>query len=318
MFGITRAVSAVSRRQWQPFFFAAVFAIGTAVSHAGYTTTKYPIVLMHGMSGFDRVGALDYFYGIPQTLRDGGARVYVAEVSAFNSSEERGEQLLQQVKNVLAITGAQKVNLIGHSHGSQTVRYVAGVAPDWVASVTAVGGPNKGSKVADFVNENLREGSWLRGVAASLANALGEIIGFLSGKPDYEENAIAGLLSLTSAGASTFNAKFPQGMPTTSCGDGASVVNGIRYYSWTGDRVLTNIFDLLDGALGIVAPLHGLFVQNDGLVSVCSSKLGKSLGVYNQNHLDEVNQTIGLVDVFSVNPKTLFRQHANRLQSAGL
>jgi triacylglycerol lipase len=318
MFHIARTVSAVSRRQWQQFVLAILFAIGTAASHAGYTTTKYPIVLMHGMSGFDRVGAIDYFYGIPQSLRDSGARVYVAEVSAFNSSEERGEQLLQQVKNVIAITGAQKVNLIGHSHGSQTVRYVASVAPELVASVTAVGGPNKGSKVADFVNENLREGSWLRGVAASLANALGEIIGFLSSKPDYEENAIAGLLSLTSNGAATFNAKFPQGMPTTSCGDGASVVNNVRYYSWTGDRVLTNIFDPLDGALGIVAPLHGLFVQNDGLVSVCSSKLGKSLGVYNQNHLDEVNQTIGLVDVFSVNPKTLYRQHANRLQTSGL
>jgi triacylglycerol lipase len=318
MFNVRKRFSAVTRRQWQQFVFAVSFALGASVSHAGYTTTKYPIVLMHGMSGFDRVGALDYFYGIPQSLRDSGARVYVAEVSAFNSSEERGEQLLKQVKNVLAITGAQKVNLIGHSHGSQTVRYVAGVAPELVASVTAVGGPNKGSKVADFVNENLREGSWLRGVAASLANALGEIIGFLSGKPDYEENAIAGLLSLTSAGASAFNAKFPQAVPTTSCGDGANVVNNVRYYSWTGDRVLTNIFDPLDGALGIIAPLHGLFVQNDGLVSVCSSKLGKSLGVYNQNHLDEVNQTIGLVDVFSVNPKTLFRQHANRLQTAGL
>lgn len=318
MFRITRAVSAVRFRQWQQCVLATLFAIGATVSHAGYTTTKYPIVLMHGMSGFDSIGALDYFYGIPQTLRDGGARVFVAEVSAFNSSEERGEQLLQQVKNILAITGAQKVNLIGHSHGSHTVRYVAGVAPELVASVTAVGGPNKGSKVADFVNENLREGSWLRGVAASLANALGDIIGFLSGKPDYEENAIAGLRSLTSAGSAAFNAKFPQGVPTTSCGDGASVVNGIRYYSWTGDRVLTNIFDPLDGALGLVAPLHGLFEQNDGLVSVCSSKLGKSLGVYNQNHLDEVNQTLGLVEIFSVNPKTLFRQHANRLQAAGL
>jgi triacylglycerol lipase len=64
--------------------------------------------------------------------------------------------------------------------------------------------------------------------------------------------------------------------------------------------------------------LHGLFVQNDGLVSVCSSKLGRTIGTYNQNHLDEVNQTLGLVDIFSVNPKTLFRQHANRLQNAGL
>lgn len=321
MSSISCGLSAQCGKLLQRFVLAVLFAtslVAASAAQAGYTTTRYPIVLMHGMAGFDRVGAIDYFYGIPQSLRDGGARVFVAEVSAFNSSEERGEQLLQQVKNVLAITGASKVNLIGHSHGSHTVRYVAAVAPQLVASVTAVGGPNKGSSVADFINANLREGSWLRGVAVSLANALGQVIGFFSSKPGYEENAIAALKSLTSNGSAAFNAKFPQGMPTTDCGDGASVVNGIRYYSWTGDRVLTNIFDPLDAPLGIVAPLHGIFVQNDGLVSVCSSKLGRSLGVYSQNHLDEVNQTLGLVDIFSVNPKTLFRQHANRLQSAAL
>jgi triacylglycerol lipase len=316
MLSVRHSFFVMSRRQWATM--VTSFFMGLACAHAGYTTTKYPIVLMHGMSGFDSIGGLDYFYGIPQALRDGGAQVFVAEVSAFNSSEARGEQLLQQVKNVIALTGAKKVNLIGHSHGSQTVRYVAAVAPELVASVTAVGGPNKGSKVADFVDENLPEGSWLRSVAASIVNAFGQIIGFLSGKPQYEENAIAGLKSLTTSGAATFNAKFPQGMPTSSCGDGPSVVNGMRYYSWTGDRVYTNVFDLLDGALGAVAPLHGLFVQNDGLVSVCSSKLGRTIGTYNQNHLDEVNQTLGLVDIFSVNPKTLFRQHANRLQNAGL
>jgi triacylglycerol lipase len=316
MLSVRHSFFVMSSRQWATM--VTSFFMGLACAYAGYTTTKYPIVLMHGMSGFDSIGGLDYFYGIPQALRDGGAQVFVAEVSAFNSSEARGEQLLQQVKNVIALTGAKKVNLIGHSHGSQTVRYVAAVAPELVASVTAVGGPNKGSKVADFVDENLPEGSWLRSVAASIVNAFGQIIGFLSGKPQYEENAIAGLKSLTTSGAATFNAKFPQGMPTSSCGDGPSVVNGMRYYSWTGDRVYTNIFDLLDGALGAVAPLHGLFVQNDGLVSVCSSKLGRTIGTYNQNHLDEVNQTLGLVDIFSVNPKTLFRQHANRLQNAGL
>ncbi|VEB43459.1 Lactonizing lipase precursor [Chromobacterium violaceum] len=67
----------------------------------------------------------------------------MAEVSATGSNETRGEQLLQQVRRILAITGAQKVNLIGHSQGAPTARYVAGVRPDLVASVTTVGGVNK-------------------------------------------------------------------------------------------------------------------------------------------------------------------------------
>ncbi len=56
-------------------------------------------------------------------------------MSPFNSSEVRGEQYLAQLQEVMAITGAKKVNLIGHSHGAHAVRYAAGVIPDQVASV---------------------------------------------------------------------------------------------------------------------------------------------------------------------------------------
>merc|ERR1711976_999114 len=47
----------------------------------------------------------------------------------------RGEQLLDYIDEVLALSGADKVNLIGHSHGGPTARYAASVAPDKVASV---------------------------------------------------------------------------------------------------------------------------------------------------------------------------------------
>jgi hypothetical protein len=83
-----------------------------------------------GFLALIRHWALDYFYGIPDALRQGdGAKVFVAQVSAANSTEVRGEQLLAQVKTILAVTGASKVNLVGHSHGGPTTRYVAGVAP---------------------------------------------------------------------------------------------------------------------------------------------------------------------------------------------
>lgn len=116
----------------------------SAHAQAGYTQTRYPIVLVHGLFGFDSALGVDYFYGIPDALRQGGAKVYVAQVSAANSTEVRGEQLLAQVKNILAITGAAKVNPVGHSHGGPTARYVAGVAPGKIASVTSVGGVNRG------------------------------------------------------------------------------------------------------------------------------------------------------------------------------
>ena len=39
--------------------------------------TRYPIVLVHGLLGFDSLlGVYDYWYGIPSELRAGGCKVY--------------------------------------------------------------------------------------------------------------------------------------------------------------------------------------------------------------------------------------------------
>lgn len=66
-------------------------------------------------------------------------------MSPFNSIDEvRGEQYLAQLQEVMAISGAKKVKLIGHSHGAHAVRYATGVIPNQVASVLTVGGANQG------------------------------------------------------------------------------------------------------------------------------------------------------------------------------
>ncbi|HMY28877.1 MAG TPA: alpha/beta fold hydrolase, partial [Agitococcus sp.] len=118
-----------------------------------YTKTKYPIVLAPGVLGFEKlVGFIDYWYEIPSSIAYSGGKVYTTSASALNSSEARGEQLLAQVQNILAISGAQKVNLLGHSHGGFSVRYVATAIPSKVASLTMVHSPVKGSPVADMLN----------------------------------------------------------------------------------------------------------------------------------------------------------------------
>ena len=286
-----------------------------AHAQSGYTQTRYPIVLVHGLFGFDSALGIDYFYGIPDALRQGGAKVYVAQVSAANSSEVRGEQLLAQVKTILAITGAGKVNLVGHSHGGPTTRYVAGVAPQLVASVTSIGGVNKGSRVADILRGVAPAGSVSEAVANSAAKALVALINLTSGGTGLPQMPTAALDSLTTRGLADFNRRFPQGLPS-GCGSGAELVNGVRYYSWTGTQPLTNVLDASDGLLSVLSLVFG--EANDGLVSACSSRLGKHLGDYRQNHLDEVNQLVGLRDWFSTDPVTLYRQHATRLKAQGL
>lgn len=277
---------------------------------ANYADTRYPVVLVHGMFGFDSLIGVDYFYGISEDLRRNGADVYTTQVPALDSTIARGEALLPQVEAIAAIHG--KVNLIGHSHGGPTARYVARVRPDLVASVTSVGSPHKGSAVADLII-----GSPTSGLADTLANALGGLIDLIS-EGGYDQNAQASLQSLSAQGSAEFNNFAPAGIPTSACGEGASSANGVRFYSWGGTGVLTNVLDPSDALLGTTS-LAFNFSQNDGLVERCSNHFGKIIrDNYFMNHLDEVNQALGLHSLFETDPKAVYKQHANRLKNAGL
>ncbi len=281
-----------------------------------YTETKYPIVLAHGLLGWDNMLGMDYYYKIPAELRKDGATVYQTQVSAVNYTEVRGEQLISQIENILAVSGAQKVNLIGHSHGGPTIRYAASVRPDLVASVTTIAGVNKGSRTADFLRQ-IPEGSVLEGVAFSMFETLGTVIDFLSGG-GFKQDALGAISSLTTEGALAFNELHPQGIPTSACGEGDYVVNGIRYYSWSGGKAVTNVLDITDALLAITSIPFGS-EKNDGLVGSCDSHLGQVIrDDYKMNHLDEVNLLFGLHHLFETDPITTFRNHANRLKKAGL
>ena len=292
-----------------------------ATTHAAaadtYTQTKYPVVLVHGAFGFDAIGPVSYWYGIVSALRSGGATVYTPSVSGAETSEARGEQLLRALRSYKAAYGHQKFNLIGHSHGGPTARYVAAVAPELIASVTTVGSPHAGSKVADAI-ETVTSWTGTTGFAATLANGLASTIAFLSGSPTLPQDALGSLKSLSTRGAADFNRRFPQGKPTSSCGQGPASVNGIRYWSVGGTSVATNVLDVSDVLLVSTSVLFG-FEQNDGLVSQCSSHWGTVLkDNYAWNHLDEVNQAFGLRGLFSQDPVAFYRSQANRIKSAGL
>jgi triacylglycerol lipase len=282
-----------------------------------YTKTKYPVVLAPGVLGFDKlVGFVDYWYGIPSAMKDGGAKVYTTSASAFNSSEVRGEQLLTQVKSILAITGAQKVNLIGHSHGGFSVRYVADVIPTRVASLTMVHSPVKGAPGADLIRNVAPAGTFSASLIQNVANAVSNFVTFLAGNT-YKENFLASMDSFTTKGAATFNAKHPNGVPTTACGEGAYAANGIKNYSWSGTSSVTNILDPLDVFFGITGVISK--EANDGLVGRCSGHFGKVVrDNYPHNHGDAINQLFGIRGLFTPAPTDLYRQQANRLKVAGL
>jgi triacylglycerol lipase len=277
----------------------------------GYTATKYPIVLIHGLFGFKSlVGSIDYFPGIAETLEEDGARVFIVAASQAASSLTRVQELMPQLEHIRDVTGAARLNLIGHSQGAQDARVIAATHPDVVASVTSIGGPHKGSPVADaFLG--LPNGT---GVAAT--QTVADLLRALSGSDDPNDGK-AVLEFLRPENAAAFNAQYPAAVPTTDCGEGAPVVDGIPYYSWGGVAVLTNPLDPIDPFIGTFS--SAVQGDSDGIVPRCSTHLGAVIrDDYLQNHPDEANLVFQLVSPLGTSPKALYRAHANRLKLAGL
>lgn len=220
-----------------------------------YAKTQYPLVLAHGFAlGFSRLGTehigLDQFYQITPDLARNGASVYVAQMSPVASTALRGEQLLNQVDEVIALTGQPKVNLIGHSHGGPTVRYIEGVAPNKVASITAIAGTHKGSPGINAVLDNKP----LNAIGkTALSYLLAPALAILQGNPSLPIDYDAAMYDLSIEGSEAFNQKFPSAAVPQNCElNGQKLTsNGIYHYSWIGNSQVTNLFDVVDTAVVI-------------------------------------------------------------------
>lgn len=282
-----------------------------------YTQTEAPIVLVNGLFGWDTIAGWDYWYGIVDDLEENGATVYVVNVQAAQSIAIRGEQLIADLESFSATDGHQDFNLIGHSYGAPTSRYVAATRPELVRSVSTVAGVNKGTDLADALYE-FGENPDTGGVLWQLGNLVGLTMDGLSGhETPTDQDIRESARQMTYAGMEEWNQSFPQGV-ASDCGEGAHEVNGIRYYSWGGNVQRTSPWDPID----LIVDLAATFFDNDdhdGFVPRCSQHLGQVIrDDYPLNHLDVINQFTGLVGEDAPDPVQLFRNHANRMKNAGL
>jgi triacylglycerol lipase len=291
----------------------------STVASASYTKTKYPIVLVHGVAGFDTIGGLiNYFHQVPYNLERSGAKVYTTSVSFVNSSEQRGQQLATFISGL----PVSKVNLMAHSQGAPTSRVAASIIPHKIASITSINGVNYGSKVADVIRGIIPPGSWVEGGANAIANALGSIINELTDS-NNPQAGVEALKTLTTSGTIALNNALGwKGVNKTYCGNSSENISigghNVKMYSWGGKTMWTNALDVSDAFLIITSKAFNPGEDNDGLVASCSQKMGKVISVsYLLNHVDAVNHLFGIHHIFQ-EPITLYRNQANRLKNAGV
>lgn len=318
-----------------------------------FAKTQYPIVMVGGAFAFDTAIGIDYWYGITDALREQGAEVYVTNLSSSELNEVRGEELVYDIEQILALTGANKVNLIAHSQGALASRFAANDArvSEHIASVSTSHGMNKGTHFSEGFRGAIEEGSTIEKLGVPLINVVFNTLELLSGNEnttdgDYDSPARGkqDLLRLAQATnrkqVALYAAEFTDMavMPTQDCmtinngeqGEvdssfyGQTESNGIKFYSWGGNEYSTNALDPLDSML---VPIFGLFVpeykeadgfQWDGLVPVCGQAIGKVIKLdYNANHFDAINQLMGLGS-WKLNIPAIYTKHANMLAQKGL
>lgn len=94
-----------------------------------------------------RDGRICYWGRIPRALKKRGAVIYFGGQEANAPIERNAELLAERLKELLAESGTEKVNIIAHSKGGMESRYLISTLKMGgnVASLTTVGTPHNGS-----------------------------------------------------------------------------------------------------------------------------------------------------------------------------
>ncbi|KAF9996720.1 hypothetical protein BGZ80_000254 [Entomortierella chlamydospora] len=136
---------------------------------SNYIAPRYPIVLCHGLFGFDKMGPdaiphlqIHYWKGIHQALNKLGAKVIVARVPRTGSIIERAEDLHKILSTTME---GSPVNFVAHSMGGLDCRYLISHIHNKnyeVLSLTTLSTPHRGSPMMDWFRDNFGVGLLLQ------------------------------------------------------------------------------------------------------------------------------------------------------------
>lgn len=244
----------------------------------------YPIILVHGYAGSDNWGInvngenyvqiVAHVFQIAKELRAAGYQVYTADMNAFGATEDvidennvvihqgRGSQLKAYMESILATTGAPKVNLIAHSQGGITSRYVIsnlGMAGK-VGTLITISTPHYGTEVINILDEN----PLLKTATESLMDLFGKIV-----CGDTDTSSARAHKEMTPDYMALFNTYVPDS-------------KNIKYFSFAGKlnvpTPLNHLFAVVHLILNKRLNSMGNTEGDDGLIPVSSSKWGTFLG----------------------------------------
>ena len=228
-----------------------------AVPVADIPALSAPVVLVHGVSGFDRLlkrrrPGKEFFPGVRARLEAAGNTVFVPRVSATAAVATRAAELVNFLRREV---GTRPVHLIGHSMGGLDARYAIsrlGLSGQ-VLSLTTIGCPHRGTAFADWgVSRFARHFHPLFRAA---------------GVPDDA------FFDLTTAACAEFNQATPD-VPTVRYFSVAGVIE--RPWLAAGWRLPSRIVRRAEG-------------PNDGVVSVASATWGEHTAIWEGDHLNLVN-----------------------------
>ncbi|CAG8559597.1 12719_t:CDS:10 [Ambispora gerdemannii] len=130
-----------------------------------YRSPRLPIVLCHGLFGFDKLGPaslpqlqIHYWGGVQEALQKIGAQVVVTKVPRTGGIRSRARELHRILESNLAGTD---VNLLAHSMGGLDCRYLIAHLPTekcTIRTLTTVATPHRGSPFMDWCRDNFGVG----------------------------------------------------------------------------------------------------------------------------------------------------------------
>lgn len=232
-----------------------------------YDAPKHPIVLAHGLLGFDELRlagkwlpGVQYWRGIREGLQAAGVKVVTTSVPTSGSISERAEALHEQIRDKAQ---GEDVNIVAHSMGGLDARWlISRIQPTEfkIKSLTTIATPHRGSSAADML---------FRDIGPDNVNQLYKVLGRLK----VDTGAFSQLTR------DYMNHKFNPVVPNDP---------QVRYFSY-GAAAKPHVLSVFRLPHDLMDVLEG---PNDGLVSVASSRWGDYKGtLIGVTHLDLINWT---------------------------